>query len=114
MALILTSSCAASPQLWDWDLFAHFPDYYAALNPASEQQGHLSTNNLLNQNVDYAATLALMSLVMCVKETKGKVTISSGNYLCKNKEKQIISFVAITQRLEEAMAASIVNLNEKI
>nr|CAH0106849.1 unnamed protein product [Daphnia galeata] len=91
-ALILTSSCAAaSPQLWDWDLFANFPDYYAALVPASEQQGHLSTNNLLNQNVDYAATLALMSLVMCVKETK-----------------------AITQRLEEAMAASIGNLTKEL
>ena len=83
--------------------------------PASEQQGQLSTNNLLNQNVDYAATLALMSLVMCVKETKGKVpTISSGNYSCKDKEKQIISFVAITQRLEEAMAASIGNLTKEL
>jgi hypothetical protein len=95
VALILTSSCAASPQLfgeWDWNLFAHFPDYYAALIPTSEQQEttDLSTDNLLTQSVDHAATLALVSLVMCVKETKGMVKTSNTSlfmHLCKNIKK---------------------------
>ncbi len=89
-AFLLTSTCVAvaTPQFlgdWDWNLFAHFPDYYTALFPESKQPEStdlMSAENLLTQGVDHSTTLALVGLVMCLKETRGsmvKTPLANGN-----------------------------------